>query len=424
MYRFATLLVLLALLPITLFAQSSLCDGSRFFYEMGEVDDLEITTDVVYGGNTRGNGDFQDLAMDIYEPPADMATNRPLIILAHGGSFIGGTRTQFEITQFCESMAQRGYVTATISYRLQPLLLFNSADSAIASVARAMHDMKAAVRFFKKDVAENGNTYGVDTNYIFVGGSSAGAVAALHLGYVDDKAEFNEYTDLTDPDLFDRLGGLEGNSGNPGYSSQVQGVINLCGALGMKGWIDNPDVPTISMHGTEDNTVPYGDGAFELPPFISVPLAGSGVLDSVADANGVDHELWTWFGQGHVPYVNSSTPEVYADSVTRFLSVHMYDWVCDEPAPEPFITTSVSEQLADNLQLYPNPASDVLNIKRPAGITAVDVRFYDSVGQLVLERPAVQADQLWLPRAQMPAGLYIVEVSVQDTRVQHKIVLE
>ena len=423
--RYSTLLLLL-LTPLFLSAQSSLCDGSRFFYEMGDIADITTTTDVVYGSNKNSNDVDTELAMDIYEPPNDTASNRPVIIFAHGGSFIGGNRTQGEITQFCESMAIRGYVTATISYRLQPALNFSSADSAIASVGRAMQDMKAAVRFFRKDVAENGNTYGVDTNLIFVGGSSAGAVTALHLGYITDEAEFKTYSDLTDTNMIARLGGIEGTSGNPGYRSDVQGVINLCGALGDKSWIADGDVPLISMHGTEDNTVPYGEGAFEFPPFLTVPLDGSSAIHQVALDNGVDSEFWTWEGQDHVPYVNAGADaQTYADSTTRFMSVHMYDWVCDEPAPENFIVTNVADELTtENFGVYPNPAGEVLRIKRPASVQAVDVRLYNTLGQTLLERPAVRADELWLPRAELPAGLYVVELTANGQRVQQKLYLK
>jgi len=49
--------------------------------------EFEVAT-VIYGKNTTQGGVSKDLDMDIYTPKGDTETKRPLIILAHGGSFI------------------------------------------------------------------------------------------------------------------------------------------------------------------------------------------------------------------------------------------------------------------------------------------------------------------------------------------------
>src|SRR5690554_8203526 len=79
----------------------------------------------------------------------------------------------------CDSFARRGYVTATIDYRkgFNPL----SNTSAERAVYRGTQDLRAAIRFLK----EKHNTYGIDTNYTFIGGSSAGAFAVIHTIYMD-----------------------------------------------------------------------------------------------------------------------------------------------------------------------------------------------------------------------------------------------
>ena len=48
----------------------------------------------------------------------DTENNRPLIILAHGGSFIAGVRANPSMVSLGEAFAKRGYVVASISYRL------------------------------------------------------------------------------------------------------------------------------------------------------------------------------------------------------------------------------------------------------------------------------------------------------------------
>ena len=52
-------------------------------------------------------------AVDIYQPTGDTMAARPLIILAHGGSFVGGTRNDdVTVDSLCVHFAKRGYVTA------------------------------------------------------------------------------------------------------------------------------------------------------------------------------------------------------------------------------------------------------------------------------------------------------------------------
>ena len=123
--------------------------------------------------------------MDIYTPNGDTEINRPLILYMHGGSFYGGDKTMTDCIDFCESMAKRGYVTASLNYRLANIISFLTSNATqYQTVLKAVSDAKAAIRYFRKDF-DNGDTYGIDTSTIFVGGYSAGAVIAIHLAYID-----------------------------------------------------------------------------------------------------------------------------------------------------------------------------------------------------------------------------------------------
>src|SRR5205085_4337369 len=90
-----------------------------------------------------------------------------------------------------------------------------------------------------------------DTSKIIVGGVSAGAFAALHTAYMDEESEVPAMmVSATDS-------GVEGNSGNPGYSSRPFAIVNLCGALLDTNWIHAGDVPIVTMQGNKDASVPY-----------------------------------------------------------------------------------------------------------------------------------------------------------------------
>ena len=49
------------------------------------------------------------------------------------------------------------------------------------------------------------------------------------------------------------LGGLEGDAGNNGYSSSVNGVISIAGGINDVNWIDDSDEPLVSVQGDADD---------------------------------------------------------------------------------------------------------------------------------------------------------------------------
>src|SRR5207248_3254542 len=119
----------------------------------------------------------------------------------------------------CNRFAKMGYVTCSIDYRLGVSIPPDSIKMGYAMI-RATQDMKAAIRFFRKDAATV-QKYRTHPSYIFAAGSSAGAFMALHHAYLNKVSEVPTWVNLASID------GLDGNSGNPGYSSAINAVINL-----------------------------------------------------------------------------------------------------------------------------------------------------------------------------------------------------
>lgn len=182
-----TLLFVLLFLIGSLYAGAQIpsCDGNRYKHPVfGSIDSIK---DVEYGRNYTMNHVLQLLKMDIYEPHADTAVRRPLIIFIHGGAFITGGKS--DIRELCMRFAFRGFVTASIDYRLIDVPVFDSLI-VIEGLVQAMSDAKAAVRFFAED-ASKGNFYRTDTNFIFISGLSAGGCIASHVAYLDWKKRSN-----------------------------------------------------------------------------------------------------------------------------------------------------------------------------------------------------------------------------------------
>ena len=109
---------------------------------------VTVTSNVTYGSAVTVSGSTQTLLMDIYEPTGDVAASRGLIVFVHGGSFIGGTKTDQDVSTLCTRFAKMGYVTSSIEYRLG-FFPFDSVN-ATKAVIRATQDMKAAVRFLRR----------------------------------------------------------------------------------------------------------------------------------------------------------------------------------------------------------------------------------------------------------------------------------
>ncbi len=227
MKKTATLLSIL----FTVFAFAQDCSDGR--YKESIFSDFTKTSNLQYGSNVDKNGSSTDLFVDIYQPDGDTLTDRALIIMAHGGSFIGGDKAGADVVPICEDLSKKGYVVASISYRLgMNNIPFPGPDSADATEAvyRAVQDGRAAVRYFRKDFSENNNSFGIDTSMIFFGGVSAGGFTALHLAYLDENSEIPAYIDTVGQPGLD--GGLEGNSGNPGYSFQSKSDCKLTRRFG------------------------------------------------------------------------------------------------------------------------------------------------------------------------------------------------
>ncbi len=386
-----------------------------------------VISNITYGSNVTMTNAAATLRLDVWMPLGDTVTNRPLVILAHGGNFLGGSKTGPDVIQLCNDLADMGYVVASIDYRIgMTNFPFPGPDStdATEAVIRAVHDAKAAVRFFKKDYITMGNTYGIDTSNIFFMGVSAGGFMALQVAYLDEESEFPAWADTTNQ--FGIHGGIEGLSGNPGYSSKVRAAINVAGALGDTAYINPGDIPCLLFHGDADNTVPYGSDLITLVgvyPLLQVD--GSFSIDARCTQMGIEHCFETYEGQDHVPHV--SDPLYYDTTlvITRNFLVH---YVCGDPLDCSFTTAIGINDLPaipSLISVYPNPAEDVMNVNtsRLAG-DDYTIELYNSIGELVSTTPADADGITSINTENLSSGLYIMNVRNADSMWSQRVVVK
>ena len=333
MKKLSTVLVL-TLISAFAFAQ---CNGR---YQTEIFNSVTVTT-VNYSDVYTDNAH----EMDIYTPDGDTETNRPIILFVHGGSFYGGDKLDAYCVDFCEEFAKKGYVVASVNYRLVSLWnlvsFLSNHDEQYEEVLKATFDLKAAVRFFRKDFA-NGDAYGIDPNTIFAGGYSAGAVAAIHLAYLDNVSDLP--TSPLDIQLVaNNLGGIEGDAGNLGYPSTISGVISYAGGINNLSWIDENDEPIVSCQGDADATVNYNCGPGLGNPSV-LTLCGAGEIHPIADSLGIINDALIFAGEGHLWGASGAAEPKFIqamDFTTDFLFPLL---PCNN-------TTSISEEKTRNKKL-------------------------------------------------------------------------
>ena len=412
-FSFLHFLIFVSFLFVQITA-SAQCDGR---YVDPIFSNVDVTYDIVFGENINDNGTTKILHADIYEPQGDTETSRPVIVLMHGGTFIGGDKNAPDIVDICMRFAKRGYVCASIQYRLMdasnPLAMLALADvnEMAIVVGRTVMDAKAAVRFLRKDAATD-NEYGIDPDIIFIGGASAGAISALHYAYIDDTLELEPGIRTA---LLSLSGDLEGDSGNPGYSSEVNGVINLCGALLEADYIGEDDQPLFSAHGTADATIPYGTGQI-YGGVVPIPLPvvnGSETLRNKCDTMDIFNHLYTIPGGDHMAHAMGSD----VDSTDRRLANFLYALLpCN---PHNVLNITALEEEIENkhsFTIFPNPVQDqfVLKLKSKNRNSDFSVIISDNLGRTVANLKGDGSEQFLIERNELPSGIYHLTVRFEN----------
>lgn len=394
------------------------CDGVR--YKENVFDSLVVTSDVTYGNNINQSGSAQSLELDVYEPAGDAVTLRPALVWIHGGSFISGDKAGPDVKGLCEEFAHRGYVSVSIEYRLGMNIFGPDSVDGTEAVMRAVHDARAAVRYLYKDVKDNGNTYGIDTNRIIIAGVSAGAITAVHYGYLEDISEWPSWVDSTKAGLG---GGVEGESGNAGYSSRVIGVVNVAGALARKEWLTPGSLPIVGLHGDADDVVPYGSAVIMMLGIYPIMMVhGSSVIHTEALSKGVNSCFYTYKGAGHVPHVGNAA---YTDTTVNVIKHYIYSWVCGGTPVCGYQVVGVEDAFAgNNLELYPNPASQSAFL-RFAGEVPADCRvtLLDLSGKTLLKVSGDGRQQMEIPLEGIAPGLYMLQVASGESRATMRLVV-
>lgn len=203
---------------------------------------------------------YRPLILDLYRP-VERSTALPLVIYVHGGGWMNGHTRQSgafsDFTAVLADLSARGYVVASLEYRL----------SKEAPFPAAIDDVRTAIRFLKGNAAR----YGIDPRRVAIWGGSAGgqlaALAALDCGR-EPGGEDKSHAEQTDC-----VQAAVGWYGVYDFSTMPQSAIpraenayldcekSACpadrvAAASPAAHVDAKDPPMLLIHGAQDKVVP------------------------------------------------------------------------------------------------------------------------------------------------------------------------
>ena len=513
-----TFLLCSLLFSVTVVAQ-------RYTTEIFNDNEIIVSSDVNYGVNFNpyidsallGGTNLQPLQAVFYmpSPAVDTVTNRPVVIVWHTGSFLPkgingsplGTRQDSAVVEMCSRFAKMGYVSIAASYRLGWLANSTNLDvrrgSNLLAVYYSIQDAKALVRFLNLTGGMN-NPFGIDASKtIMVGQGSGGyltfAYATIYkhsevagpnkFKYQDSTGIFGQpvlpgdsYVDTSIVGDIDGYGAEVVVTGqntlglptmdysspgrnyinHPGMPDDILMTINMGGAMGDGAWLEQGDVPMLSIHSKFDFFAPYDTGMVYVPIgaqfFAVVSVTGSyGAIkaanalgnndiflnENYTDAVWVDQQAtnptgeeclytveippaqaatpwivhtspWNWYDPND-PNITStdanpnvkSTSIAWMDTVMSFIVPRMATVLQAEGVPAGIVETTQS------FKVYPNPSSDLVAIKGTNGSMFTSVQAFDITGRVVYASDAT-GNSLSIDVSNWNNGIYLVQIATEN----------
>ena len=251
-----------------------------------DLQDVTIERDVVYNQDPS-----RPLTLHLLRPRAPSAGPLPVIVYFFGGAFRHGSKESG--IEVLLPFARRGYLCASVEYRLSGEVLFPT----------PIQDCKCAIRYLRAQ----STALGCDPERIGACGQSSGGYMAIMLGVSEGVADF------------------EGAGGWSGWSSRVQAVCDWYGPTdflqmdraGSSMNHDSADSPESQFIGgpiqdhqertAQANPITYVTPERKIPPFLIVhgdqdplvPFNQSELLAAAFDWVGADYRFHRVVGGGH-----------------------------------------------------------------------------------------------------------------------------
>ncbi|MBK9060053.1 MAG: carboxylesterase family protein [Flavobacteriales bacterium] len=459
---------------------------------------FRVDSNLVYGTAPNYLGVPVTLTLDLYKPIGNTDDARPLLVLVHGGSWLAGCKNDGNsgVVGLARAFARRGYVVASVNYRLgyqkaayvptpagPPVwpgayLSLYAADTLemVRALYRAQQDVKGAIRWLKAR-ADIDSTCADKT---FVGGESAGGFNALAVGFLDRPEEkpascgdlpdapvpganlLNQTgyacglqtwtptgTMLQRPDL----GPVDGTLNLNGTDARVRGVVNLFGGVPTDAialdWWQGVDTPSVYLfHQSCDGIVPFNVGRpyqtmsgycnlGATPWHYTYPIIlGSNAIEATFEAMPDPPNFTTDFISCDpfnsdiavidcIRYGNNGSYHAPGNLVQRAANIAAFL----EPlasGPSNCSVTGIAEQSPPETRVFPQPATDQVQVIDPRLEGKVALRMIAMDGHMVAEKSIRDAHGSveFTFGKEVPDGIYLLRFQADEGMGSVRVLLQ
>jgi hypothetical protein len=425
-----------------------------------------VEQNIQYGSAINYAGNEVDLFLDLYKPIGDNNPNRPVLIIAFGGAWIGGSRTSTDVMPLIPWFVRRGYVVASVDYRLGihtspsggsntatcsamdgPTNCVYAVDTSefIRASYRAMQDIKGAIRFLKA----RSLTDSTCKENFYLSGVSAGGFNAIAAAFVDEEAEkpasaaalsdaptganslsyCHQYHNQPGAEIKRQrpdLGSIEGTIALNGENSKVKGVANFFGGMIWNFMANSKagDAPLLYLyHKTSDLVVSCGKTPLLsslsyncLDPFgflgckhiWHTPWAwGSCAIKTLIDAESYPINYYNSIvNNGGPNCLESPSGHSYQGPEQRAAEIATYfapRIVETEQAGCAVVTFQKQPDPEILIRVYPNPVSGILKIK--SSVALRDMYLSDLSGRTLMKPEPTQTE---IDLSNLQEGIYML----------------
>lgn len=428
---------------------------------------IDSLMNVTYGTAIDYAGNTDTLKLDIYKPVGDANCLRPVIVLVHGGSWIGGSKQDYNQVYMSRELAKKGWVVANINYRLgthktsnYAMYLFcsNSISQPCAYICdsaeifranfRAMQDAKGAIRFMKN----RNETDSTDINNVYIAGESAGGFISFATAFTDQLSEKNiccysiANAPNPDPDLgtygcipsqnnLNRpdLGSIEGDLNQGAYNSSVKGIGNFYGGVfDLNIFQQTAETPCLYLfHQGSDVIVNYNYGI----------VLGRISWECYAQTNLCQSYYFYPYAFGseglrqHFVTLGSSAPVYQADIISNYsylnncfsnghsidnIQVRLQNMVAlfaqkiaaagNNPLTNCQINSASEKESVIRVTLFPNPATNQVFVKMINSHIGSAYTITDSQGKTLM-KGILETENKILDISQLSPGIYLFSLA-------------
>lgn len=428
-------------------------------FEYDSIMNLSYGSAIDYAGNNT------DLLLDIYKPKGDQNCKRPLIVLVHGGSWVAGSKEDYDLIYLSRSFAKKGWVVANINYRLgthkaasydkyllcdvgvaPPCGYICDSSEVYRANYRGMQDAKGAIRFMKsRNLIDS-----TDVNNVYIAGESAGGFIALATAFMDLPSEkpascsaiaaaptpdpdFSTYgcipvnNDLSRPDL----GSIDGDLHIGTYDASVKGVGNFFGALFNFELLQQAtDTPAVYLFHQGSDVIVHHDfdqilGRLSWECFAPTNICQKYNFYPMAHGSKSIHDYFVSLGTqapsyvsdlvANYSYMNNCFSNGHAPDNLSLRSQNLADFFASQIAlstnnPSTNCAGAGVGELESNLfDLYPNPNSGYFQVRMDKMYQSLTVKIYDIQGRSCFYKNYENTELLQFETALMP-GTYLFEL--------------